>query len=80
MKLYIVATTTEVNEDDLISDIILITDSKPKATRIFNKVSKHKPVKGLDYHMLADYDGVTWFTRELNTTVHHENEGAAYFS
>ena len=73
-KVYVVATTVSDGEYDNFRDIVLVTQSKQKAqnlTRLLRgsdhwgprKLLSGKKIKGLD--TLLDYEGATWFEREL---------------
>ena len=70
MKLYIVATIlNQPDEGDVFSDVILITDDERQARTTKYQVKHNKHVPGLDYSLLANYNDVIYFERELNQVI-----------
>jgi hypothetical protein len=66
-KLFVVVTTTNENETDVINDVVLITADEQKAKDTVAKLEEHLPIEGLDYLYLCEYEHANYFTRELNT-------------
>jgi hypothetical protein len=67
VKLHLVITIqTGGAGDDMISDIILITDDEQKAKETFLLVKAGESIEGLDYDYLAEYDDVALIEKDLN--------------
>ena len=74
-KVYVVVTTDEpAGEDQYISDVILITTSKPKAEETVKALNERKPIKGINYDNLCPFSGANYFERTLNVHIENEDE------
>lgn len=75
MKVYIVATIQNQPSDVcLFADIILVTDNLKKARTAKYQIEGKKPLPGLDYSLLAPYNSVIYFERELNEMIQNNPE------
>jgi len=64
MTFYVVATTINDGENDNFRDIVLITQFKWKAQNLTKRLQSGKKIRDLD--TLMEYDGATWFERNLD--------------
>jgi hypothetical protein len=68
---YIVATIqrAHVQGDDVFADIVLVTEDIAQAKTMKKIIKERRPYPGLDYNLLAPYEDVIWFERELGSVV-----------
>ena len=72
MKLYVVATITDVLQEDFYADIILVTTDEEKAKDITEKLKLRLPIEGINYNNLVAFEDVNYFERTLNETINNE--------
>lgn len=63
--LFVVVTTTSDGERELFPDLVLITPNETRARNLVKKLRARTPVKGLDYSLLSDFTGASYFTRTV---------------
>jgi hypothetical protein len=74
--IFVVATintqVSSVTQSDLISDIILITKDQTRANKLANHIKTRRPHPGLDYNLLAPFNEVIVFERELEKIIQNK--------
>ena len=73
-KIYVVITTDEPagEEDEYISDVILITTDITKAAEITKALNERSPIKGINYDNLCPFRSANYFERILNEPINNE--------
>jgi len=62
------------NESDVYGDIIGVYDDRKVADKICKMVKKGKPIDGLDYRYLQDYEDAVVLTFNLNKNIINNQE------
>ena len=66
-KVWVVVTTTNEIGQDLICDVILITEDMALAEITCDRIKKKEPISGVDYSLLTPFEDAAYFSRKLNS-------------
>ena len=68
---YVVAT---ISHHEMFADILLVTEDIQQASIITNNAKERRPYPGLDYNLLAPFQNVMFFKREVGKVICNKQE------